>query len=47
MPVGPVLLRDELERRKAQWDIGFDTKELIRRLLRRTLEIEASIEAMR
>ncbi len=32
------LMRDEIERRKAVWDIGYETKELIRRLLRNILD---------
>lgn len=41
------LLRDDLERRKAVWDIGFETKELIRRLLRKILDQESMIEGIR
>ena len=41
------ILRDNLERRKAVWDIGFETKELIRRLLRKVLDQESLIEGFR
>ncbi|CDW76041.1 ef hand family protein [Stylonychia lemnae] len=46
LPIQP-LLRDELERRKAQWDISFDTKELLRRLLRKIIETEIFVESVR
>lgn len=41
------IIRDEVERRKAIWDIGFETKELIRRLLRKMLDAESLIENIR
>eukprot|EP00347_Sterkiella_histriomuscorum_P020122 403339023 len=46
LPIQP-LLRDELERRQAQWDISFDSKELVRRLLRLILESEIMMENIR
>ena len=41
------IVRDELERRKAVWEVGFETKELIRRHLRRLLDQEGIIEGIR
>jgi hypothetical protein len=41
------ILRDELERRKAVWDIGFETKELIRRHIRKLIDQESMIEGIR
>lgn len=41
------IYRDELERRKAVWELGFETKELIRRHLRRLLDHESIIEGFR
>ena len=41
------IFRDELERRKAVWDLGFETKDLIRRHLRRLIDNEGVIEAIR
>ena len=46
MPIDPVL-RDDLERRKAIWDIGFETKEILRRVFRKIIDTEAMIEAIR
>jgi Ca2+-binding EF-hand superfamily protein len=46
MPVDAIL-RDDLERRKAQWDLGFETKELLRRAFRKIVDAESMVESMR
>ncbi len=42
-----VLLRDDLERRKAVWDMGFDTKELLKRVFRKIIDAEGMMESIR
>ena len=46
MPIDP-LVRDDLERRKAVWDLGFETKELLRRAFRKIVDAECMIESIR
>ena len=46
MPIDSIL-RDDLERRKAVWDLGFETKELLRRVFRKLIDAEAMIESIR
>jgi hypothetical protein len=41
------LIRDDLERRKAEWDISASTKELVRRVLRKVVDSEQMIESIR
>ena len=41
------LLRDDLEGRKAVWDMGFETKEQVRRLLKKVIELEDTVEGIR
>ena len=41
------LIRDDLERRKAQFEISFETKELIRRVFRKLIDAENIIEHLR
>jgi len=40
-------LRDDLERRKAVWDLSHDTKELLRRVFRKIVDAEGMMESMR
>jgi len=42
-----VVIRDDLERRRGQGDIGFETKELLRRLFRKIIDTECIIESIR
>ena len=46
MPVDAII-RDDLERRKAVWEMGFETKELLRRAFRKIIDAEGMIESMR
>jgi Ca2+-binding EF-hand superfamily protein len=46
MPIDP-LHRDDLEKRKAVWDLGFETKEILRRVFRKLIDAEAMLESMR
>jgi len=46
MPI-EAILRDDLERRKAVWDLGFETKELLKRVFRKIIDAEAMIESIR
>lgn len=41
------LIRDDLERRKAQFEIGYETKELLRRVFRKLLDSENVLEHLR
>jgi Ca2+-binding EF-hand superfamily protein len=41
------MARDDLERRKAVWDIGYETKELLRRTFRKLVDTECIIESLR
>ena len=41
------LLRDDLERRKAQWELGHETKELLRRAFRKIVDAECMLESIR
>lgn len=41
------LSRDDLERRKAVWDIGYETKELMRRTFRKLIDAECMVESIR
>ena len=41
------LSRDDLERRKAVWELGHETKELLRRTFRKLVDAEAMTEAIR
>ena len=46
MPV-ETLIRDDLERRRAQFDFSFETKELLRRTFRKLIDAESMIENIR
>ncbi len=46
MPV-ETLIRDDLERRRAQFDLSFETKELLRRTFRKIIDAESMIENIR
>ncbi len=41
------LARDDLERRRAVWDISYETKELLRRVFRRIIDTESMLESIR
>lgn len=41
------LMRDDLERRKAVWDLGHETKELLRRAFRKIVDAECMLESIR
>lgn len=41
------LIRDDLERRKAQFELGYESKELLRRVFRKVLDSEVMIEHLR
>ncbi len=41
------LIRDDLERRKASFDLSYETKELLRRTFRRLIDAETMIENLR
>jgi hypothetical protein len=46
LPVDSIL-RDDLERRKAVWDLSFDTKEYLRRVFRKIIDAETMMESIR
>lgn len=46
MPIDAIL-RDDLERRKAVWDLSFDTKELLRKVFRKLIDSEGMVESLR
>jgi len=46
LPIDPIL-RDDLERKKAVWEVGFETKEIIRRAFRKLIDAESMVESMR
>ncbi len=46
LPIDP-LARDDIERRKAVWEISYETKETLRKILRKVLDTEISIESLR
>ena len=46
MPIDAIL-RDDLERRKAVWDLSFETKELLRRVYRKLVDSEGMVESLR
>lgn len=46
MPMDSIL-RDDLERRKAVWELGFETKEILRRAFRKLIDAEAIFESIR
>lgn len=46
LPIDPIL-RDDVERRKAIWDLSFDTKELLRKVFRKLIDAEAMVESLR
>jgi hypothetical protein len=39
LPLDPIA-RDDIERRKAIWEIGYETKDVIRRLFRKIVDAE-------
>ena len=41
------LVRDDLERRRAQFDLSYETKELLRRTFRKLIDAETMIENLR
>ena len=41
------LVRDDLERKRAQFDMSYETKEILRRTFRRLLDAETMIENLR
>ena len=46
MPID-TMMRDDLERRKAPHVMSYDTKELLRRVLRKVLDAEGMVESLR
>jgi hypothetical protein len=46
MPIDAII-RDDLERRKAVWDLEGETKELLRRTFRKIVDAECMIESIR
>lgn len=46
MPIDPIL-RDDLERRKAVWEIGYDTKDFLRKVFRKLIDSECMMESIR
>lgn len=42
-----VIMRDELERKRGSWELGYETKELIRRTFRKVVDTETMLEMMR
>jgi Ca2+-binding EF-hand superfamily protein len=46
MPIDPIL-RDDLERRKAVWEIGYDTKDFLRKVFRKLIDAESIMENIR
>jgi len=46
LPIDPVS-RDELERRKPVWEIGYETKEVVRKVFRKLLDAEKQMEQIR
>jgi Ca2+-binding EF-hand superfamily protein len=41
------LVRDDLERRRAQFEMGYETKEILRRVFRKVIDTETIIESLR
>jgi hypothetical protein len=41
------ILRDDLERRKAIWEMSVETKELLRKVFRKLIDTETMIESLR
>ena len=46
LPLDPIA-RDEIERRKAIWEIGYETKDAVRRVFRKIVDAECQVEAIR
>lgn len=46
MPVNTIM-RDDLERKKAEWEIGYETKQILRRVLRLVIDTECIVENIR
>lgn len=46
LPIDP-MIRDDLERRKTSWDFGHDTKEILKRTLRKFIDTESIVENLR
>jgi hypothetical protein len=46
MPIN-TLMRDDLERKKAVWELGYETKELLRRAFRKIIDAECILESIR
>lgn len=46
MPID-IIMRDELERRKGACELGYETKELIRRAFRKIVDAESVLEMIR
>lgn len=46
LPLEP-LSRDEIERRKAVWEVGYETKEVLRRVFRKMIDTESRMESIR
>ena len=46
MPIDAII-RDDLERRKAVWEMSMDTKELLRKVFRKLIDAECMVEALR
>jgi hypothetical protein len=46
LPIDPIL-RDDLERRKAVWEMSFETKELLRKVFRKLVDAEGIAESLR
>lgn len=41
------LVRDEIERRKANWEVSYETKEVLRRVFRKIIDTEGIMENLR
>lgn len=46
MPIDS-LIRDDLERKKAQWEMGYETKELLRKVFSEIIDGERIMERIR
>jgi hypothetical protein len=46
LPIDPIS-RDEIERRKAVWEVGYETKEVLRRVFKKIIDTESRMESIR
>lgn len=46
LPIDPIS-RDEIERKKAVWEVSYETKEVLRRVFKKIIDTENKMESIR